>query len=110
MGTPVGTLLCYAMIGILNLISIRSLIPNTPAIVRNLIRSALAAAGMGLAVYAVYYLLNRAGIGSSVLLCGVPIVVGVVVYVVAVVMFKAITRDDCLLLPKGEKIANLLHL
>ena len=47
---------------------------------------------------------------SRVISCGVPIMVGVVVYVVAVVVFKAITREDCQLLPKGEKIAKLLHL
>jgi len=33
-----------------------------------------------------------------------------VVYFVAVVVFKAITREDCQLLPKGDKIAKLLHL
>lgn len=109
-GTPVGTLLCYAMISVLNLISIRSLIHDTPAIVRNLIRSALAAAGMGGVVYAVYYLFTRIGVGSSLILCAVPIVAGVVVYLIAAVVLKAITREDCLLLPKGEKIANLLHL
>jgi len=27
-----------------------------------------------------------------------------------VVVFKAITREDCQLLPKGDKIAKLLHL
>ena len=26
------------------------------------------------------------------------------------VLFKSITRDDCLLLPKGERIARLLRL
>ena len=36
--------------------------------------------------------------------------VGVVVYCVAAVLLKAITREDCLLLPKGAKIAKLLHL
>jgi hypothetical protein len=29
---------------------------------------------------------------------------------VAAIALKAITREDCLLLPKGEKIARLLHL
>ena len=42
--------------------------------------------------------------------CGAPIAVGVVVYVIAVIKLKAITREDCLLLPKGEKIAKFLHL
>ena len=40
----------------------------------------------------------------------VPVAVGVVFYVVTAVLFKAITREDCLLLPKGEKIAKILHL
>jgi hypothetical protein len=30
--------------------------------------------------------------------------------VAAVVLLKAITREDCLLLPKGEAIAKLLRL
>ena len=47
---------------------------------------------------------------GKLILCGVPVLVGVVVYVVCVVAFKAITREDCMLLPKGEKIAKLLHL
>ena len=48
--------------------------------------------------------------GSRVLLCGVPIVAGVIVYCVLAILCKSITREDCLLLPKGEKIANILHL
>ena len=36
--------------------------------------------------------------------------VGAVVYFVCVVLMKSITREDCLLLPKGEKIAKLLRL
>ena len=44
------------------------------------------------------------------MLVGAPVAVGVVAYVVCVIKFKAITREDCLLLPKGEKIAKLLHL
>ena len=47
---------------------------------------------------------------SRILLCGAPIALGVLVYVVLVVAFKCITRSDCLLLPKGDKIANFLRL
>ena len=36
--------------------------------------------------------------------------VGVVVYALAAVKLKVITREDCLLLPKGAKIAKLLKL
>ena len=110
LGTPIGTLICYIMISLLNLISIRQLIPQTPAIVRNLVRSLLAALVMGVFVWLSWFGMKRLGISSSLLLCGAPIVVGVLVYFVAAVALKAITREDCLLLPKGAKIAKLLHL
>ena len=54
--------------------------------------------------------LKQLGISSRLILCGLPICVGVAVYAVAAIGFKVITREDCLLLPKGEKIAKLLHL
>ena len=67
---------------------------------------------MGVVVYGVYWGLSKllGPDASSVVLCGVPVVVGVVVYVVCIAAFKSIKREDCLLLPKGEKIAKLLHL
>jgi stage V sporulation protein B len=66
---------------------------------------------MGGAVYACYWVMeNIAHITSNVLLCAGPILVGVIVYIVLVVWTKAITREDCLLLPKGEKIAKFLKL
>ena len=43
-------------------------------------------------------------------LCSLPVMVGVAVYAVCILVFKPITRADCLLLPKGEKIAKLLRL
>ena len=109
-GTPIGTLLCYLCICVLNIASIRSLIAHPPAILKNLVRPFAAAAIMGAVVWAVLAALKALGITSRLILCGAPILVGVVVYVVAVVLFKAITREDCLLLPKGAKIAKLLHL
>ena len=60
--------------------------------------------------YGAWWGLTKLGISSRVILCGLPICVGAAVYVVTAVKFRAITREDCLLLPKGEKIAKLLHL
>jgi stage V sporulation protein B len=66
---------------------------------------------MGVAVWGVLWLLqNVLHITSRVVLCGAPICVGVVVYLVMVVWTRTITREDCYLLPKGEKIAKLLGL
>ena len=109
-GTPIGAMLCFLCIAVLNVFSMRRVLEHPPAIVKNLMKPFLAAAIMGACVYAALRLLMQLGFTSRLILCGGPIAVGVVVYVVAAISLKAITREDCLLLPKGAKIAKLLHL
>ena len=109
-GTPIGTLLCYLSICCLNIFSIRTLLDHPPALVKNLARPFLAALIMGILTRLVWFGLKNLGISSRLLLCAVPIAVGVVVYCIAAVKLKVVTREDCLLLPKGEKIAKLLKL
>ena len=53
---------------------------------------------------------NILHIHSALICCGVPVMAGVAVYAVAVIVCKTIKKEDCMLLPKGEKIAKLLHL
>ena len=113
-GVPVGTVCCYLVITVLNLLAMNRSIEKPPHIVRNMLRPALSGILMAAAVMLSYFGLSRifplgAAIGKLALCVG-PIVVGVVVYVFCVIKFKAITREDCLLLPKGEKIAKLLRL
>ena len=109
-GTPTGTLLCYLAISVLNIYSIRTLLDHPPAIVKNLLRPFLSALIMGVFVFGSFTALKMLGIGSRLILCALPIMVGVGVYVIAAVKIKVVTREDCLLLPKGEKIAKLLKL
>ena len=109
-GTPIGAMLCFLCIAVLNVFSMRRVMKDPPAIVKNLVKPFAAAAIMGIFVRGALYLLQMLGITSRLILCGLPVAVGVVVYVIAAVLFKAITREDCLLLPKGAKIAKLLHL
>ena len=110
LGTPVGTLVCYIVISILNMLSIRQSIPDRPRILKNTLKSLIAALIMGIFVYGSLFLLTRAGISSRLLLCALPVLVGVIVYGISVFCLKVLTRADCLLLPKGEKIAKFLHL
>ena len=110
-GAPIGMLLCYLSIGVLNLFAIYRVVPQKAKILQNLLRPLLPAGVMGVAVWGVYRLLLGLSIGGSrVILCGIPVAVGVVVYLVCVVAFKAISREDCLLLPKGDKISKFLRL
>ena len=110
MGTPIGSFICYVSITVLNLISVRKVLKNPPAVLKHMLRGFLSAIIMGLCAFGGWYGLKALGITSNLILCALPILVGVAVYLVSAVTLKAITREDCLLLPKGEKIAKLLHL
>ncbi len=111
LGVPLCSLICYLAIVILNLVCIRVMVPQKPRLLLGLIYSLLPAGIMGICVYLTHQgLIRFAGITSNTLLCGIPIIVGVVVYVVGVIVTKSIKQEDCMLLPKGEKIAKLLKL
>lgn len=112
LGAPLGALLCYIAIAALNLMAIARLVPEKPKLLRNLSRAVLPAVVMGLGVFGTYQavICLLGADTSSVILCGLPIIVGVVIYCVMAVHCKAITAQDCKLLPKGEKIAKLLRL
>lgn len=111
-GAAAANLMCYVSITILNLFTLHRVFKDPPAILRNMTRAFAAAAVMGVFVFGSWKLLVML-LGANmnrIIACAVPIMVGGIVYLLAAVKFKAITREDCLLLPKGEKIANLLHL
>ena len=111
LGVPIGTLLCYVSIALLNLAAIRRCVLQKPKLLTNLLRPALPAAVMGVAVWCVLWVLqNVLHITSRIILCGAPICVGAVVYLVMVVLTRTITKEDCYLLPKGGKIAKILRL
>ena len=110
LGTPIGTLLCYFAISILNLYSMYTLVEDPPAILRNLLRPFLASLIMGIFAWLSWQAIAALGITSRFLLCVPPVCVGVLVYLLAAVKIRVITREDCLLLPKGEKIARILRL
>ena len=112
MGAPIGAFLGYLCIAVLNLVAIRKKVAQKPKLLQNLLRPAIPALIMGVVVFFCYQALVAViGVdGSRIILAGAPIAVGVVVYFVCVVLMKSITREDCLLLPKGEKIAKLLRL
>ena len=115
LGAPIGSLLCYLSITILNLFTMKRVLHHPPAIAKNMLRAFLSAALMGICTWVTWKgIQSFLGAGTStlntLLSCAVPIAIGVVVYAFAAVKLRAITRDDCLLLPKGEKIANLVHL
>lgn len=106
-GAPIGTTLCYGTIALLNLVIISKNIRGV-AVVRSFLRPFLAAAAMGVFAYFSYMPLNGL-LGARV---GVVAAIGLsaCVYLVLLVVFRALPREDVVMLPKGEKIARLLRL
>ena len=110
LGTPVGTLLCYVTISILNVVSLHHLVELSPRFLKNMVRALCAALFMGAVAWLTWFAMVKVNIGSRLLLCAVPVLMGVISYCLAVYKCKVLTREDCLLLPKGEKIASFLKL
>lgn len=111
-GAPIGAFIGYVAIMALNLFTLRRCTDDPPMVLRQLLRSGISALLMGAVVLAfrfgLEYLLGPDA--SNLILTALPVLLGVAVYGFVAIKLKAITRADCLLLPKGEKIADLLHL
>lgn len=82
-----------------------------------LIKPLISAALCGVAAWGSYELVStylvfgEAGsrLNSETLACGISIIIAVVVYAVCILVSKTIVKDDVLMLPKGEKIAEILE-
>ena len=109
-GAPVGTLCCFAAVAVLDLVIIKRVIPLPPSYIKVFVKPLISAALMGAAAWASYGLLtNFLSLGNRLATIG-AILVAVVVYVVLVLALRVISKDDLALMPKGEKIARILHI
>lgn len=109
-GAPVGTLCCFAVVSIMDLIIIHRTIPSPPRFGRVFIKPLIASAIMGAAAWATYGLLtNFLHLGNAISTIG-GIGVGGVIYLVLVLALRVISKEDLELMPKGDKIAKILHI
>lgn len=107
-GAPVGTLCCFVVVDVLEILFIRRGIPKPPSFLRAILKPFIASAVMAAAAWASYGLFHRF-LGNALSTLG-GIGVGVVVYVILILALRAISRDDLALMPKGDKIAKLLKI
>ena len=106
-GAPVATNVCYAVIALLNLICIVRIIKVKINPLDMFLKPAAAALVMGAAAAGAYNL--SFGALQSVRLAAVlAIAAGGVVYAAAVLLVRGLRREDVLIMPKGEKIAEIL--
>ena len=116
-GAPVGTLCCYLVITVLNIVFMTVKLPEKPNYLRITLRPLLCALLMGAAAWGVNGLCGRfvlpalgGGRIAAAVCLALTVGVSVLVYAVLIVLFRALTKDDILLLPKGEKLAKLLKI
>ncbi len=119
LGAAAGNVACYGVITLMNLVIIRRKAPDCPPLLPLFLRPLLASALMGGCAWGVYAVLRgvlrTAGLFQTGRLlylapAAVAIVVGVVVYLVFIIVLRAITREELELVPKGDKLARLLHI
>ena len=96
-------------IAALNLFAMSRTVKCAPRILRNLVKPAIAAGVMGLLCYGAYLGLSRFT-ASRIFLCMIPLALGVLCYGWIVLKMGILTYEDCILLPKGEKIAKFLKI
>ena len=116
-GGAIGTIACYAVICVMNCVFIYRRLEVKPRYTNVFLRPLASAAVMGASAWAVYGILSRllhVGAGPSRLpmlaaMCA-AIAVAVAVYLVMVVVTRSVTLEDMKLIPRGEKIARLLHI
>ncbi len=108
-GAPIGTLCCYGVIALLNYIALAKYAPGRISIAKTFVKPLIASVIMGAACYGVYTLALKA-VNSSRISVLIAIIAGVAVYLVAVIALRVVTKEDLAVIPKGEKIAKLLHI
>lgn len=113
-GAAIGTICCYVTMCVLNLVFINRSFEKGLSMKNIFIRPAVPSLIMGIIALAAYYggmmLTPSDGRLIMALVMCVAIGIAVIVYAVAVIKLRVITTEDMKLIPKGEKIAKLLHM
>lgn len=104
MGAAIGTVLCYVVITVLNMIFLRRVAKFKPPLGETFVRPLISCAVMGVVVYFSYKLCEP--LAGNLIAVAASIAIGVAVYFAAMLLLRGITKEDILGLPKGEKIAK----
>ena len=112
-GAAIGTLLCFGVVAALDLFVIHRVLPHPPCYTRIFVKPLIASAVMAAAAWSLHGLLARflgtSGMGGAAATMG-GIGFGVLVYGALIILLKAISKDDLAMMPKGDKLARILHL
>lgn len=107
-GAAIGTVLCYVVITLLNLYFLKKETGFAVNAVRTYGKPVLSTLVMGILCFGAYYLLG--GLIGNYAAMFASVAIGAITYFVMLFVTGGITREDILMLPKGEKLAAKLPL
>lgn len=113
-GAPIGTLIGYLWMAVMDYIFIRKALGMKMSLVNVLGKPLLCSAVMGAFAWGVYSVAVR-WVGTEakigMLICmAVAVVVAIAIYLVTSILFRTVTNDDMKLIPGGEKVGKMLHM
>ncbi len=112
-GAPIGTLVSYALMSILNFIFMCIVLDKNPRLHVIMFRPLLCSGLMALTAWGVYGIAERfLGVShmATFLAMAIAMLAAIVIYVVSSIAMRSITKEDMGLIPGGEKIAGILHM
>lgn len=105
-GAVISSFICQFVVFMIVYITMKRNIKVKFEPVKHIVKPLLAGLIMGAVIFFINYLFNRV-IRNSILTI-INIMIGAVVYLISVFALKILSKDEILMLPKGEKIYNLL--
>ena len=118
-GAAIGTLSCDVLISVLNLMLIKGVVKRAPSYAKIFIKPILCSAIMGASAYLSYALFSklttglfgsgRVWVATATAMVG-AVVLAVIVYFVAIILTKTLTKEDVDLMPGGKKLAKILKI
>ena len=112
-GAPIGSISCYIFIVVASLIILYRRAKIRPNLMTTFIKPLFAAIMCALTAWVTYGLLDKLIASDSrvvgALMTVIAIVAAIAVYVFVILLIKGMTKEDVLMIPKGEKIANILE-
>ncbi|WMJ23666.1 polysaccharide biosynthesis protein [Paludicola sp. MB14-C6] len=107
MGASISTVVCYSVIAFLSINKLRKIVGVKLNFVSILVKPMIAGLSCGISAFLCYKTLTL-WIENSIITV-FSICVGALVYVIVLALINAISVDDVLMLPKGNKIAKTLE-
>lgn len=106
-GAPIGTFLCYFVTVVLSVSTLCKLTKIRLNFTQIFFKPFICGLLCAIAAYASYGLLSRRIDSTFVVILSIGI--GGIIYIISVFCTNTLTKSDVLLLPKGEKIAQMLE-